>query len=124
VHHFPGRSRALKVLYDEAEFAVVERAARSAGLRPSGYVATAALTAAQGGSVSAQPEVAGRELLEELLRLRLEVRRYGVNVNQIAAAMNAGGTEPPVWLRQVADRGTRTLAAIDEVTGRLSRRLP
>jgi hypothetical protein len=124
VHRFPGRSKALKVLYDEAEFAAIERAARSAGLRPSGYVATAALTAAQGGSVSAPREVAGRELLEELLRLRLEVRRYGVNVNQIAAAMNAGGTEPPVWLRQVAERGVRTLAAIDEVTGRLSRRLP
>jgi len=124
VHRFPGRSKALKVLYDDEEFVVVERAARSAGLRPSGYVATAALTAAQGGPVSAPREVAGRELLEELLRLRLEVRRYGVNVNQIAAAMNAGGTEPPVWLRQVADRGVRTLAAIDEVTGRLSRRLP
>ncbi len=124
VHRFPGRSKALKVLYDDAEFAVVERAARAAGLRPSGYVATAALTAAQGGSASAQLEVAGRELLEELLRLRLEVRRYGVNVNQIAAAMNAGGGEPPVWLRQVADRGERTLTAIDEVTGRLSRRLP
>jgi hypothetical protein len=79
---------------------------------------------AQGGSASAQPAVAGRELLEELLRLRLEVRRYGVNVNQIAAAMNAGGGEPPVWLRQVAERGEPTLAAIDEVTGRLPRLLP
>jgi hypothetical protein len=68
--------------------------------------------------------VAGRELLEELLRLRLEVRRYGVNVNQIGAAMNAGGGEPPVWLRHVVERGQRTLTAIDEVTGRLSRRLP
>lgn len=78
------------MLYDDIEFAVVERAARAAGLRPSGYVATPALTAAQVGSASAPPEVAGRELLEELLRLRLEVRRYGVNVNQIGAATNTG----------------------------------
>jgi hypothetical protein len=48
----------VEVLHDDAEFTVVARAARAAGLRPSGYVATAALTAAQGGSASAQPAVA------------------------------------------------------------------
>ncbi len=44
-HRFPGRSRAVKVLYDETEFAGVQTAALAVGLTPTGFVA-AALTLA------------------------------------------------------------------------------
>lgn len=120
-HRFPGRSKAVKVLYDEEEFAAVQHAARQAGLRPSSYVASAALATAQGeagpgGGVE-------REHLQELLQARLAVRRFGFNLNQVAAVLNAGG-EGPAWLARAVGDGERAIARIDEATAKLSRRLP
>ena len=52
-HQFPGRSRAVKVLYDETEFTGVQTAALAAGLTPTGFVAAAGLT-------MADPQAQGR----------------------------------------------------------------
>jgi len=85
------------VLHGENELATVARAAVRAGLRPTSCVAAAALASAQG----AEPPTwhsEPRELLTELMRTRAAVRPYGTNLNQIAAALNSGVTEPPVWL--------------------------
>ena len=115
-HRFPARKHALKVLYGDDEHATILRAAQIAGLRPSGYVAAAALTMAE-QVLTAQPVPAGgvsgeaagrrrrdtltplqdRELLAELLQARLALHRYAVNVNQVAAALNSG-RQAPVWL--------------------------
>jgi hypothetical protein len=43
----PARGRALKVLYGDDELAAVQQAAALAGLRPSSYVAAAALAMAR-----------------------------------------------------------------------------
>lgn len=101
-HALPARRHPVKVLYGEHERATVELAA-VAGLRPSSYVAAAALLMAQGvvkdsddagsaGRVQGRPVVASawedRELLTELNQARLALRRYGVNVNQAAAVLN------------------------------------
>lgn len=85
----------MKVLYGQDELATVVRAAR-AGLRPgpSSYVAAAALASAQ-GAASPTPHSQSRELLTELMQTRAAVRQHGTNLNQIAAAMNSGVTEPP-----------------------------
>ena len=98
LHRVPPRTRAVKVLYGGDELLAVQRAAAGAGLRPSSYVAAAALASATGG---AAPTGAGRdrELLSELLLTRLAVRQYGVNLNQIAAALNSGVREAPVKRR-------------------------
>lgn len=73
----------------------------------------------------AAPAGAGRdrELLSELLLTRLAVRQYGVNLNQIAAALNSGVRETPVWLGRAVAGAERVLGRIDEVAGLLSRRL-
>ena len=114
--------RAVKVLYGEDELATVSRAAARAGLRPSGYVAAAALASAQGAAPpTAHSE--SRELLTELLQARAAVRQYGTNLNQIAAAMNSGVTEPPVWLAAAVTGAERATARIDEAATRLCRRL-
>ena len=42
-------------------------------------------------------QAADRELLAELLRLRLAIRRYAVNVNQAVAVLHSTG-DAPVWL--------------------------
>ena len=141
-HQSPARGNALKVLYDDAEMAAVRQAAALSGLRPSSYVAAAALGMAEqvigDGAVSstAQP-VAGkvsrpgpgrltpaqdRELLAELIQARLAVRRFGVNVNQIAAALNSGASAP-VWMERAIAGGERAVARVDEAAALLTRRL-
>lgn len=121
LHRFPGRRHAVKVLYGDDELDVVRRAAAEAGLRPASYVAAAALAAAAGGR---PPNGAGqdREALAELLHVRLAVRQYGVNLNQVAATLNSGG-EVPDWLQRAVAGGDRALAAIDKAAQQLSRRL-
>jgi pyruvate/2-oxoglutarate dehydrogenase complex dihydrolipoamide acyltransferase (E2) component len=92
VRRASARSRVVKVVYGEDELEAVSRAAARAGLRPSSYVAAAALASAQGAaSPSANSE--SRELLAELMHSRVLVRQYGTNLNQIAAALNSGVTD-------------------------------
>lgn len=122
VRRAAARRRALKVLYGEDEFAVVVAAAARAGLRPSSFVAAVALADAQGVASPAGHGQA-RELLAELMQSRTAVRRYGTNLNQIAAAMNAGLTEPPMWLAAAVAGADRATTRIDAAAGQLSRRL-
>ena len=129
----------MKVRYDGSELAVVQQAAGVAGLRPCGYVATAALTMARqllgndpglagGGEPvgSGRPRVVGegedQVLLAELIQARLALRRYGVNLNQAALVLNSGGPMP-VWLEQAVAGGDRAVARVDEAAAALARRL-
>ena len=122
VRRASARSREVKVLYGEDELVTISQAAARAGLRPSGYVAAAALASAQGAELpTARSE--SRELLTELMQARAAVRRYGTNLNQIAAAMNAGVTEPPVWLAAAVAGAARATVRIDEAAAELRRRL-
>ena len=131
---------------------MVGRAAELTGLRPSGFVAAAALLLARGlvakGSgapadgeaelptaVEAVPQVLGgrpvvvawsvgedQAVLGELVQARLALRRYGVNVNQAVAALNSGG-QVPVWLEQAVAGSDRAVARVDAATAALTRRL-
>jgi len=140
-HRFPARGHVVKVLYGEEERAAVEVAAELAGLRPSGYVAAAALVMAQqvqeptgpgeggGAGGPARRRVPGslsspedRELLAELIQARLALRRYGTNVNQAAAVLNSGG-QVPVWLEQAVAGGDRAVARVDAAAAAVARRL-
>lgn len=114
------RPRAVKVLYGEDELATVSRAAARAGLRPSSYVAAAALASAQGAAPPTSHSES-RELLTELMRTRAAVRQYGTILNQIAAAMNSGVTEAPVWLAGAVAGAERATARIDEAATQLRR---
>lgn len=122
VRRVAARVRAVKVLYGVDEWEVVARAAARAGLRPSSFVAASALASAQGGE-SPTSHSESRELLTELMQARAAVRRYGSNLNQIAAAMNSGVIEPPVWLVAAVAGADRATARIDEAASLLSRRL-
>ena len=122
VRRASARPRAVKVLYGEDELATVSRAAARTGLRPSGYVAAAALASAQAAAPPTSHSES-RELLTELMRARAAVRQYGTNLNQIAAAMNSGVTEPPVWLAAAVAGAERETVRIDEAAAVLCRRL-
>jgi hypothetical protein len=140
-HRFPARPHALKVLYGEDEHAMIRHAAEIAGLRPSSYVAMAALVMAeqvQGERHGERPDAPSgalerrrhaaltphhdRELLAELIQARLALRRYAVNVNQIAAALNSGG-QAPVWLPVAIAGADRAVARLDTAAQALARRL-
>jgi hypothetical protein len=139
-HRFPARPHALKVLYGDDEHAKILCAAEIAGLRPSSYVAVAALAMAEQVHSEAHaaadgPSSAGerrrhatltphhdRELLAELIQARLALRRYGVNVNQIAAALNSGGAAP-AWLERAVAGADRAVARLDIAAQALTRRL-
>lgn len=122
-HKFPGRRRAVKVLYDEREYARVWQAAAAVGLTTTGFVASAGLQLAD-PCVSSQ--VGGQDLdravLTELLAARTALRRYGVNVNQAVAALNSG-VGAPVWLQQAVTGCDRAVGRVDDVTLLLARRL-
>jgi hypothetical protein len=122
-HQFPGRSRALKVLYDDTEYAGVQLAAAAVGLTTTGFVAAAGLQLAD----PAGPSRFGRQdldraVLTELLSARTTLRRYGVNVNQAVAALNSG-VAAPIWLQQAAAGCDRAVGRVDDVTLLLARRL-
>jgi len=122
VRRAAARPRAGKVLYGEDELATVARVAARVGLRPSSYVAAAALASARGAEAPTS-HGESRELLTELMQTRAAVRQYGTNLNQIAAALNSGVTEPPVWLAAAVAGAERATARIDEAASLLSRRL-
>jgi hypothetical protein len=124
-HQFPGRSRAVKVLYDETEFAGIQTAASAAGLTPTGFVAAAGLTLADpnaGGRLLGSADDLDRAVLTDLLAIRTALRRYGVNVNQGIAALHSDAGAP-VWLRQAVAGCDRAVGRHDDVTLLLSRRL-
>jgi hypothetical protein len=79
-HRFPARDRVVEVRYDDREFAVLAAAAERGGLTVAGFLAGAGLSVAGQGPPPSQ--AVDRELLAELVQLRLAIRRYAVNVNQ------------------------------------------
>ena len=136
-HRSPARGNALKVLYGDDELAAVQQAAALAGLRPSSYVAASALVMArqvavdgQGaqpasgppGRVAALTPAQDRELLAELMRSRVAVRRFGTNVNQAVAALHSGQL-PPVWLERAVAGCERAVSRLDEAAAAVARRL-
>ncbi len=103
-------------LADE-ELAAIELAAGRAGLTPTGFVGAAA-------SGSAGPAASeSREALAELMAARAAVRRFGVNVNQAVAALNATG-EAPDWLGQAVEATVRAVGRVDAAAELLMRRRP
>ncbi len=123
----------MKVLYGDDEWVLVVQAAQLLGLRPSSYVASAALSAAQLAVHPPQADGTGlrrgvvapaadRELLLELMQARTAVNRYGVNVNQAVAALHSVG-QAPVWLEQAVVGARRAVDRVDKATTLVARRL-
>lgn len=123
VSRSPARTRVVKVLYAEDEFGAVAQAAGRAGLRPSSYVAGAALATASGMS----PAGAGagdRELLAELVQGRLALRRYASALTQLAEGVRLSDlAEVPALLTAAVAVAERVVTRLDAVAETLTRRL-
>lgn len=133
LHRSPARGHAMKVLYGDDEWELVVRAAQMLRLRPSSYVASAALAAAQlavhpphadgtGRRRWAVAPAADHELLLELMQARAAVNRYGVNINQAVAALHSTGQAPP-WLVQAVAGARLAVERVDEAAALVARRL-
>ena len=123
-HQFPARDRVVKVRYDDREHAVLAAAAAAAdraGLTVAGFLAGAGLSVAGQGPPPSQ--AADRDLLAELLRLRLRlaIRRYAVNVNQAVAALHSTG-DAPVWLSRAVYGAHQAVVSVDAATRRVAGR--
>jgi hypothetical protein len=118
-HQFPARDKVVKVRYDEREHAALAAAAERAGLTVAGFLAGAGLAVAGQGPPPSQ--AADRELLGELLRLRLAIRRYAVNVNQAVAALHSTG-DARVWLSRAVAGADRAVLSADAATRRVAAR--
>jgi len=95
------------------EYAVIEAAARRAGLARRAYIAQAVLAAAaNGGPLDDRDSL--RRVLIELMRAAGLVRRIGTNIDQAVAKLNATG-QPAEDLPGYAAESMRRAGHIDEV---------
>ena len=115
------RGHGVYVRYDDAEFAVLEAAAGRAGLATTAYVGEASVAAARGSSPPSTSVL--YQLAEEMIAARLQVRRYGANVNQAVAALHSTG-QPPDWLAAATRRCDQAVQALDAAVAAIVRRLP
>lgn len=106
------RSHRVEFSLDGEEFAVLDEAARRAGLARGAYAAQAAMAAARGLGSQANPSL--REALGEFIRASGFVRRVGVNLNQAVAKLNATG-QPPGNLLPYAAECLRKAERLDVV---------
>ena len=107
------RTRRVEVTLTGEEYAVIEAAARRAGLARRAYIAQAVLAAAAGGGSLGDRESLRRVLIE-LMRAAGLVRRMGTNINQAVAKLNATG-QPAGNLPSYAAGTIHRADHIDEV---------
>jgi hypothetical protein len=107
------RTRRVEVTLTGEEYAVIEAAARRAGLARRAYIAQAVLAAAANGGPLGDRESLRRALVE-LMRAAGLVRRIGTNINQAVAKLNATG-QPAGNLPGYAAGTIRRAGHIDEV---------
>jgi hypothetical protein len=113
--------RQVSLWYDADEYGLVSAAAARAGLTPTSFVAAVALAVARDSMPPVPFPI--RDALVELNAARTLVGRFGTNVNQAVAALNATGEAPPTLERAVA-MCTRAADRLDQVVARIQRRLP
>jgi len=120
-----GLTEMLRPRFTPAERVEVDAAAASAGMSTSRFCAEAALAAARGTPMmlsAAQDREALARLQRQLFDARSAVVRFGTNVNQAGVALNSTGEAPP-WLERAAAMVARSVRQLDDVIGKVDRRL-
>ena len=110
------RDHRLLLRLSTEEAAVIATAASRAGMAPMAWAADAAAAVAR-DEVTPLP-TSQREAVGELVAARLQVRRFGVLVNQAVAALHATG-QPPTGLASAVSLCSRAVVRLDEATVRL-----
>ena len=122
-HLSPGRPFRLSVRLSEQERELVGQAAQAVHLTPAGFAGKAVVAAAtRDVGPSAGLADGLKELQRELFAARRAVNMFASNVNQAAAQRNATG-DLPDWAADAVRLCRAAVARMDEVTGRIDRRL-
>lgn len=119
-HAAAARTRAVKVRFADAEFAVITAAASRVDLSPTAYVGVAAVTAARGTEPPGAPV---REALAELMQARTAAVRIGGAVNKLAARALAGGDVTAAQLAAATQAAARSVARVEAAAAAVQRRL-
>jgi hypothetical protein len=123
-HQRPARPHAVLVRLSAEEYQAIQDAATRTHLTATGFTAKAALASATAstGPESGQNAAALRDLQGELFAARRAVNMLASNVNQAAAAYNSTGTLPD-WISEAVTLCRSAVERLDQVTGRIHRRL-
>ena len=115
-HQQPARARSILVRLSNHEYDTVCAGALRAGVTPSGFAAIAAINTAR--NLDTAGDVHTHEAIRELMTARTQLRRYAININQIATVLNTGGA-PPEWLSNAIAITNRAVQQVDSATATL-----
>jgi hypothetical protein len=108
------RSNRLKVSYNDTELAIVQEAADRENQALASWVAWVALAVAK--EVVVPVSVDAKEVLQELIQSRGQLRRIGNNLNQVAHILNADGEVTDAQLKAVLAHVNEAVRRVDEAT--------
>ncbi|MFF4902612.1 plasmid mobilization relaxosome protein MobC [Streptomyces sp. NPDC001068] len=108
------RKRRVNLAFNEAELAILQEACRRENMAPAAWAARAALAVAAETVVPVS--VDAKEVLQELLKSRGQLRRIGNNLNQVAHVLNADGEVTNAQLNAVLASVQHAVRRVDEAT--------
>ncbi|MFD4412504.1 MobC family plasmid mobilization relaxosome protein [Streptomyces sp. NPDC058475] len=108
------RATRFKVSYNDDELTIVRAAAERDDTALASWVGTAALAVAKETVVPVSSDT--KDVLQELIRSRGQLRRIGNNVNQIAHVLNADGEVTGEQLRAALSALDAAVRRVDEAT--------
>ena len=113
------RKRRVNLAFNEAELTILQEAARRENMAPAAWAARAALAVAAETVVPVS--VDSKEVLQELIQSRGQLRRAGNNLNQIAHVLNSDGDVTDVQVKAVLEYVQAAVRRVDEATLQLMR---
>nr|WP_233221402.1 plasmid mobilization relaxosome protein MobC [Streptomyces carminius] len=109
----------MNLAFNDAELAIVQEAASRENMAPAAWAARAALAVAAETVVPVS--VDAKEVLQELIQSRGQLRRIGNNLNQVAHVLNAEGEMTDEQVQAVLARVQAAVRRVDEATVQLMR---
>jgi hypothetical protein len=108
------RNNRFLLSYNDAELAIVRAAAERDNIALASWVGTAALDVAKEILVPVSADT--KDVLQELIQSRSQLRRIGNNLNQVAHVLNADGMVTDAQLEVVLQRVDDAVKRVDEAT--------
>ncbi len=117
----PGGVRAtrIKVSFNDPELAIVQEAAERDNQALASWVGNAALDVATEKVVPVSADT--KDVLQELIQSRGQLRRIGNNLNQVAHILNADGDVTDAQIKAVLEYVQTAVRRVDEATLQLMR---
>lgn len=108
------RTNRFLVSYNADEIAVLMEAAARDNAALAAWVADAAFAVATGAVVPVSPDT--KEVLQEFIQSRGQLRRIGNNLNQVAYALNSDGVVTNAQITAVLAGVQEAVRRVDEAT--------